>query len=96
MVLRLGFGVQGLGFGVWREGSEMRRRSTLGEGLGLRICLGFGVWGLGFGVWSLEFGFWNLGSGVWGVGLGRLGVKQVRDWGFRFGDDEEERGPVGQ
>ena len=30
----------------------------------LRLCLGFGVWGLGFGVSALGFKVWGLGFRV--------------------------------
>ena len=49
------FRVQGLGFGVWIEGSS-----------DYVWRLGFGVWGSGFGVQGLGFGAWGLGF----VGLG--------------------------
>ena len=41
----------------------------------LRVCLGFGVWGLGFGDWGLGFGVWVCELRVLGFVNAGLGVE---------------------
>ena len=60
---------------------ELNTRRTTPDvvpGCGLRVGLGFRVWGLGFRVWGLGFRVWGLGFGVWVWGLG------FRVWGLGF------------
>jgi hypothetical protein len=64
--IRLGFGVQDLGFEFW---PYVLAFSFWGSGF--RVwCRVIEVWGLGFGVWGLGFWVWGLGFGVWGLGFG--------------------------
>ena len=67
-VLRLGFGVQGLGdIRVCDETPRDEKDRALCWCLELSVlCLGFEVWGLnlGFGNWGLRFGVWGSGFRV--------------------------------
>ena len=53
---RLGFGVEGLGLGIWNWELRSKVRSS-----------GFGVWSMGFGGWGRRSRLWGLRFGVYGI-----------------------------